>query len=216
MSPEERQQCNEDWDKIFDQVHNSITAMGFKESQTSYHDVSPEERERIFEAAWDQGNGFKFMFGTFNDIAIDMEANEGAADFIRRQIDRIVEDPEKARKLKPYDVYAKRPLCDGNARNGTSYFEQFNRDNVDIVDLKETPFKQIEPTGVRTTDDKLREHDLIIFATGFDAVDGNYMRMTIHGRDGISLKEYWDKLGPTSYLGVSVPDFPNWFMISGE
>lgn len=155
------------------------------------------------------------MFGTFNDISTDVEANEFAADFIRRQIDRIVKDPEKARKLKPTEIYARRPLCDGNARNGQSYFDQFNRDNVDIVDLNETPFKQIEPKGIRTTDGKLHEHEVIIFATGFDAVDGNYMRMTIHGRNGISLKDSWAD-GPTSYLGVAVPEFPNWLMISGK
>ena len=112
-------------------------------------------------------------------------------------------------------MYARRPLCDGNARNGQSYFDQFNRDNVDLVDLNENPFEQIEPTGIRTKDGQLHEHDTIVFATGFDAVDGNYMRMTIHGRDGISLSDFWSE-GPTSYLGVAVPDFPNWFMISGE
>ena len=118
--------------------------------------------------------------------------------------------------MKPYDLYARRPLCDGNARNGESYFNQFNRENVDIVHLGETPFERIEPQGVRTADGKLWEHDVIIFATGFDAVDGNYMRMSIHGRNSLSLKEYWDELGPTSYLGVACPDFPNMFMISGK
>ena len=212
---EERQHLNENWDQIFDQVRNSITAFGFKESIVSYHDVSPDEREEIFQRCWDQGNGFRFMFATFSDIVIDSEANEGACDFIRRQIDKIVKNPEKAKKLKPYDVYARRPLCDGNASNGQKYFEQFNRDNVDIVDLKETPITQIEPKGIRTSDGKLHEHDLIIFATGFDAVEGNYTRLAIHGRNGISLKDYWDDLGPTAYLGLSCPEFPNLFMISG-
>ncbi|KAF2485532.1 hypothetical protein BDY17DRAFT_322366 [Neohortaea acidophila] len=215
VTAEERQHWNENWDNIFDLVKNSITAMGFKESQRSFHDATPEEREKIFQEAWNKGNGFKFMFGTFSDIAVDWEANEAAADFIRRQIDKIVKDPEKARKLKPHDVYARRPLCDGNARSGESYFDQFNRDNVDIVDLKETPFKQVEAKGIRTSDGKFTELDCLILATGFDAVDGNYLRLAIHGRNGVSLKEYWDETGPTSYLGVAVPEFPNWFMISG-
>lgn len=215
VTPEEREYWNKNWDEIFNQVKNSITAFGFKESSISYHDVGPEERERIFQENWDKGNGFRFMFGTFNDITIDREANEAACDFIRRKIDSIVKDPEKARKLKPDDVYARRPLCDGNASNGQKYFDQFNRDTVDIVDLKETEITKIEPKGIRTSDGKLHEHDLIIFATGFDAVEGNYTRIAIKGRNGITLKDYWDDLGPTSYLGVAIPDFPNFFMITG-
>lgn len=198
VTAEYRQWCNENWDGIWHRVRHSITAFGFKESEVSYHDVSPEERERIFEDNWRQGNGFRFMFGTFNDITTDREANEGACEFIRKKIDQIVKDPEKSRKLKPYDVYARRPLCDGNASNGEKYFEQFNRDNVDVVDLKETPISQIEPQGVRTSDGKLHELDVLILATGFDAVEGNYNRIAIRGRDGMSLKDRWDETGPTS------------------
>ncbi|KAK3050594.1 hypothetical protein LTR09_008234 [Extremus antarcticus] len=215
VTMEERQFLNDNWDQIWHLVRHSITAFGFEESKQSYHEASPEERERVFQEAWDIGCGFRFMFATFNDIATDMDANKGAQDFIRRQIDTIVKDPKKAAKLKPYDVYARRPLCDGNASNGQKYFEQFNRDNVDVVDLKETPITQIEAKGIRTSDGELHEHDLLIFATGFDAVEGNYTRLAIHGRDGISLKEYWDDLGPTSYLGSFVPKFPNFFLISG-
>lgn len=198
VTAEYRQWCNENWDSIWHQVRHSITAFGFKESQLSYHDVTPEERERIFEDNWQKGNGFRFMFGTFNDIATDRQANEAACEFIRKKIDHIVKDPEKRRKLKPRDVYARRPLCDGNASNGEKYFEQFNRDNVDVVDLKETPISQIEPQGVRTSDGKLHELDVLILATGFDAVEGNYNRIAIRGRDGLSLKDRWEETGPTS------------------
>lgn len=216
VSAEERQHLNDNWDKVWHTVRNSTTAFGFEESQQSFDDATPEERERVFQENWDQGCGFRFMFGTFNDIATNMDANKGAQDFIRRKIDEIVKDPKKAEKLKPYDVYARRPLCDGNASNGQKYFEQFNRDNVDVVDLKETPIERIEAKGIRTSDGKLHEHDLIIFATGFDAVEGNYTRLAIHGRNQLSLKDYWDELGPTSYLGSFVPNFPNLFLISGK
>lgn len=154
------------------------------------------------------------MFGTFNDITTSYEANEGACDFIRRKIDEIVKDPEKARKLKPWDLYARRPLCDGNARNGQKYFEQFNRPNVDVVDLRENPIQRIEGTGVRTRDGELHELDVLILATGFDAVEGNFTRMAVHGRNGVSLREAWSD-GPSSLFGVHVPDFPNMFMING-
>lgn len=209
VTPEYRKWIDENWDSIFDQVRNSITGFGFKESTTSYHDVTPEQRERIFEENWQKGNGFRFMFATFSDITTDPVANEGACDFIRRKIDQIVKDPEKARKLKPHDVYARRPLCDGNASNGEKYFEQFNRENVDVVALQETPITQIEPKGIRTSDGKLYELDVIVFATGFDAVEGNYSRIAIQGRNGLTLKDAWDQSGPTSYLGIVVPEFPN-------
>lgn len=155
------------------------------------------------------------MFGTFNDLTTSLEANEGACAFIRSKIDEIVTDPEKARKLKPHDIYARRPLCDGNASNGQRYFEQFNRANVEVVDLKATPISRIEAQGIRTQDGRLHELDLIIFATGFDAVDGNYTRIAIQGREGLTLKQAWDEHGPTAYLGMCVPRFPNLFMISG-
>ncbi|KAK5705884.1 hypothetical protein LTR17_021259 [Elasticomyces elasticus] len=214
ITPEYRAWIDEHWDEIFHRVRHSITAFGFKESETSYHDATPEEREVVFEENWKLGNGFRFMFGTYNDIATNPEANEAACEFIRRKIDGIVKDPEKARKLKPHDVYARRPLCDGNASNGEKYFEQFNRPNVDIVDLKETPIERLEAGGVRTSDGILHELDVLIFATGFDAVEGNYTRLLIHGRDGVSLKDAWDETGPTSYLGVSMPGFPNLFMLN--
>lgn len=214
VTPEYRKWVNENYDAIWEQVRNSVTAFGFKESEISYHDATPEERERIFQENWDKGNGFRFMFGTFNDIATDLEANEAACEYIRRKIDTIVKDPEKARKLKPYDVYARRPLCDGQAR-GEGYYEQFNRPNVDIVDLKETPIVSVVQQGVKTSDEQVHKLDVLIFATGFDAVEGNYTRIAIQGRDGVTLKEVWDGPGPTSYLGMVMPGFPNFFSISG-
>jgi cyclohexanone monooxygenase len=109
VTPEYRQWINDNWDKIFDQVKHSITGFGFNESERSYHDASPEEREQVFEENWQKGNGFRckhahdynqirgadhlgfslsVMFGTFNDIATDMEANEGACDFVSQRVCR--------------------------------------------------------------------------------------------------------------------------------
>lgn len=89
--------------------------------------MSPEDREKIFQENWDKGNGFRFMFGTFSDITVSRDANQGACDFIRQKIREIVKDPEKAKKLQPHDVYARRPLCDGNASNGQKYFVSTGR-----------------------------------------------------------------------------------------
>lgn len=184
-------------------------AFGFEESTCPTFSVSEEEREKIFEEAWQKGGGFRFMFSTFCDISYDEAANAAAAEFVKRKISQIVKDPETARKLKPTDYYARRPLCDGG------YYQQFNRDNVDLVDLKDTPIVKITPAGIELTDGSGWELDVIIFATGFDAVDGNYTRVAIQGRNGVNLKEHWAEIGPRSYLGISVPEFPNLFMVLG-
>jgi cyclohexanone monooxygenase len=86
---------------------------------------------------------------------------------------------------------------------------------VDIVNLKETPIERIEAEGIRTADGQLHTLDVIVLATGFDAVEGNYNRVHIHGKNNISLKDEWDQTGPTAYLGIFIPDFPNFMMING-
>jgi len=182
--------------------------MGFKESTIGTFEVPPEERERIYQRAWDEGGGFRFMFETFNDIATDEAANEEAAKFIRRKIAEIVKDPETARKLTPTDLYARRPLCD------TGYFEAFNRANVTLVSVKENPIVRVTQEGIVTEDGTLHKLDILVFATGFDAVDGNYVRTDIRGRHGRSIKEHWVE-GPASYAGITTSGFPNMFMILG-
>ncbi|EID77461.1 MULTISPECIES: flavin-containing monooxygenase [Rhodococcus] len=198
----------ENFESIWDQVHNSSVAMGFVESQIETFSVTEEERERIFEEAWQEGGGFRFMFETFCDIATNPDANEEAAKFIRRKISEIVKDPETARKLTPNDLYARRPLCD------SGYYEVFNRPNVSMVHIGENPIVEMTDKGVLTADGTLHELDVLICATGFDAVDGNYRRVAIHGLAGQLLGDSW-KEGPTSYLGMATSGFPNMFMILG-
>ncbi|KAJ4521799.1 hypothetical protein HRR73_002997 [Exophiala dermatitidis] len=210
VTQEYRDSINSRYDEIWDQVRNSAVAFGFEESTTPAMSVSAEEREKKFEEAWQRGNGFRFMFWTFSDLSVNEEANEEACKFIRKKISQIVKDPEKARKLTPHDFYARRPLCDAG------YYEQFNRPNVDIVSLKENPIDRVTEKGVAMSDGTHYDLDVLIFATGFDAVDGNYTRIAIKGRNGESLKDHWDKKGgPTTHLGVCVPGFPNLFMITG-
>ncbi|KAL5351438.1 hypothetical protein ACLOAV_003297 [Pseudogymnoascus australis] len=209
VSAEHRNHVNKTYREIWDQAKNSLFAYGFEETKRPTFSVTPEVREQIFEDAWQKGNGFRFMFWTFSDITVNEEANKVACEFIRTKICQTVNDPEKARKLCPTDWYARRPLCD------TGYYEQFNRDNVDVVDIKTNPITELTPTGIKTADGTLYELDVIICATGFDAVDGNYTRIAIQGRNGHTLKDHWAQTGPTSYLGISVPQFPNLFMITG-
>ena len=113
VTEEERRKINEGYKdgSVWDQVFNSFVAFGFDESPTPAMSVSEEERQRIFQENWDLGNGFRFMFGTFCDISYNREANEAACNFIKGKIKEIVQDPEKARKLLPDEVYARRPVC---------------------------------------------------------------------------------------------------------
>jgi cation diffusion facilitator CzcD-associated flavoprotein CzcO len=208
VSPADVASAKEDFDRTWEQVRSSVVAFGFAESDVPAMSVSAEERRRVFQENWDIGNGFRFMFGTFCDIATDPEANAAAADFIRSKIAEIVEDPETARALTPTDLYAKRPLCN------EGYYESYNRDNVSLVDIKANPITEITPSGVRTADGVEHELDVLVFATGFDAVDGGYTRMDLRGRGGVHINEHWSD-GPTSYLGVSTAGFPNMFMILG-
>ncbi len=208
VEADEVAEIKRNYDEIWQRVRSSMTAFGFHESTVPAMSVSAEERQAVFQKAWDQGGGFRYMFGTFSDIVTDEQANAEAAQFVRNKIAEIVTDPETARKLTPQDYYAKRPLCD------SGYYATFNRDNVALVDVKANPIAEITPRGVRTADGVEHELDMLIFATGFDAVDGSYTKIDIRGRGGVSIKDHWAG-GPTSYLGVTVNNFPNMFMVLG-
>ena len=110
--------------------------------------------------------------------------------------------------MTPTGLYAKRPLCN------EGYYETFNRDNVTLVSIEEIPIEAITPAGVRTADGVEHRLDILVFATGFDAVDGNYRSMDLRGRGGRHINEGW-AAGASSYLGVSTHGFPNLFMILG-
>ena len=167
----------------------------------------PEERQALYEAAWQKG-GLQFR-ATFEDMMVNKEANDTAADFIRAKIRGIVKDPATAATLSDIDhPYAtKRPPID------TNYFETFNRDNVTLVDVKAAPIERIEPAGIRTTEASY-PLDIIVFATGFDAMTGPMLRMNITGRDGMPLAEAWEA-GPRTYLGLQIAGFPNLFTVTG-
>ena len=197
-----------DYDRIWTQVKGSSVAFGFEESTVPAMSVSEEERRRVFEEAWQHGGGFRFMFATFSDIATNEDANEAAASFIRSKIAEVIDDPETASKLTPTGLFARRPLCDDG------YHRVFNRPNVEAVAIKENPIREVTANGVITEDGVLHELDVLVFATGFDAVDGNYRRMEIRGRGGLNINDHWDGQ-PTSYLGISTANFPNWFMVLG-
>ncbi|KAI8719972.1 hypothetical protein NCS52_00441200 [Fusarium sp. LHS14.1] len=203
-----REKINQNYDQIWKDVWASSTAFGVPEVTRKTMEATPEERRQAFQDVWNQGNGFRFMFSAFGDLTTNLEANEEACKFLRSKIDEIVKDPRKAKALKPHDLYARRPLCD------TGYYQIFNRDNVDIVDLREKSIDRIAPEGIMTADGTLHRLDVLIFATGFDAIEGNYLRIQITGKDGKSIQKHWEA-GPTAYGAVACSGFPNMFLVSG-
>jgi len=151
------------------------------------------------------------VMGALNwgDIFFDIEANRMAARLYGEAIVRIVKDPETAASLVPDHPFAcKRPIID------QGYYETFNRDNVTLVDLRKGSIREVTPAGIRTEQGSY-ELDVIVYATGFDAMTGALSRIDIRGRDGLSLGEFWANEGPLSYLGLAVAGFPNLFTIQG-
>ncbi|KAL4866986.1 hypothetical protein BDV12DRAFT_210242 [Aspergillus spectabilis] len=203
-----RDSINKNYDEIWQQVRESYGGMGVVESKIKAMSVSDEERERIYQAAWDEGGAFRFLLGTFVDLVSDETANCTASEFLKDKIAQIVQDPEKRRKLTPTELYARRPICN------TGYYEQFNRDNVDIVDVAQNPIVEFTTNGIKLADGVVHELDVIICATGYDAFDGPYRKIKIIGRDEIHLAEHWNA-GPSSNMGLAVANFPNLFMING-
>ena len=197
----------EDPDGFVHWALDTAAVFGFKESTTPAMSVPPGRRQRVYEDAWERGNGFSFMLETFSDIIVSKEANDTATDFVRSKIKEIVKDPKLAAKLMPHDLYAKRPLAVDH------YYEVYNRKNVTLVDIKENPIQEISDKGVRTTAGEI-ELDVLVYATGFDAVTGNYLKIETIGRNGVRLKDKWSN-GPIAYLGLTIADFPNLFMIFG-
>ena len=169
---------------------------------------SPEERQRLLEAAWAARSGVLFL-RTFDDTMRSSAANEIVAEFIRGKIRETVRDPATAEALCPktYPVGAKRICMD------TGYYQTFNRENVTLVDLRAAPLVEVTPSGLRTEAAQY-DLDVLVFATGFDAVTGAYTRMNITGAGGRDLRDKWAR-GPTSFLGFLVAGFPNLFMVHG-
>ena len=169
---------------------------------------SPAALRAQFEADWAKG-GFEWMFGSFCDLLADPAANALAAEFVREKIRSVVHDPVTANKLVPqgYPIGTKRLPLDAN------YFETFNRPNVALVDVRDTPIERVVDTGIRTSAQTV-ELDAIVFATGFDAMTGPLNRLGIRGRGNEPLTAKWSA-GPQTYLGVCTRGFPNLFMVTG-
>jgi cation diffusion facilitator CzcD-associated flavoprotein CzcO/acetyl esterase/lipase len=180
----------------------------YPEASPSALAVDEETRKAIYDKYYD-GGGFRMLVSTFGDLLHNKEANDTVSEYIRDRITERVEDPVVADLLSPkgYAYATKRAPFE------YGYFETFNQENVELVDVQSTPIRSITATGVETS----AQHfgfDVIVMATGFDAITGSLLRMGLIGRNGAELAARWAD-GPHTYLGIAVPDFPNLFMITG-
>ena len=207
LTPEFKRYVKENVGEIRATMLRTPNGHPFEIKDRSVFDVTDEERTKIYEAAWAKG-GLQFR-ADFRDIVLDKKANDTAAEFIKAKIRSIVNDPATAEKLADIDhpYAAKRPPIDSH------YFETFNRDNVTLVDVRAAPIEAITPTGLKTKDAEYPV-DIIVFATGFDAMTGPLLRLNICGRGGLTLAKAWEA-GPRNYLGLQVAGFPNLFTITG-
>jgi cation diffusion facilitator CzcD-associated flavoprotein CzcO len=208
ITPEEMADARANWDTLRAKMYAHMG--GFPADPNpprSALEDTPAEREALYEELWQRG-GFGFFLKLYSDIATNEEANKSLADFVRAKIREIVRDPETADKLMPdHFVMTKRPILEDG------YFEAFNRDNVTLVDLREDPIERFTPTSVVT---RTGEHpiDMLVLATGFDAISGSMLRLNPKGRGGVSLKERWQDQFH-NYLGMTISGFPNLFVIHG-
>ncbi|OBA60795.1 cyclohexanone monooxygenase [Mycobacterium sp. 1100029.7] len=185
-----------------------LGGLPYTESEPSAVAASPQRREAVFDDRWRRG-GFEFIFNTFDDILFDPRANEAACDYIRDKIRQRVHDPATAALLSPgYPYGGRRPPLESD------YYDAFNRDNVQLVDVAANPIAEVEAEGVRLRDGTLHRLDTLILATGFDAFTGGVLGLNLVGRQGLRLKDAWAD-GARALLGIAIHGFPNFFMLTG-
>ncbi len=198
----------ENWPEIRDQMVASPFGAPIAAGERSALEDSEAERNELYESLWQKG-GFAIAFNSYGDILTNKDANYTLAEFVRSKIRATVKDPATAEKLLPdYYIGTKRLILD------TGYHETYNRDNVTLVSLKEDPIEKITASGIRTASGSEYPLDMLILATGYDAVTGAMQRLNPKGRNGVSLNEAWASRYNT-YLGMTIPQFPNLFMIHG-
>jgi cation diffusion facilitator CzcD-associated flavoprotein CzcO len=201
-------QIRESYDEIFAKCEQ--TPGGFLHGPDRRMFAEVPEAERL--AFWEElyaSPGFGIWLGNFRDVLIDFEVNAEFSAFIAEKIRQRVDDPAVADKLIPKD----HGFGSRRVPMETRYYEAYNRDNVTLVDVNATPIERITPRGIQTSDQE-REFDIIIYATGFDAITGAFDRIDITGVGGQQLADKW-RDGPVTYLGVGVAGFPNLLTLAG-
>ena len=207
IDDEEQQMIKANFAEIFRKCMETPGSFMHEFDTRSAFDVSDEERTEVYETLWREP-GFKKWLSNFYDVMMPGPANEDYAEFFRNKIRERVKDPVVAEMLTPKDHMfgSKRLPCE------SGYYEVYNQDNVLLVDVKKAPIQRITPTGIQTADAHY-EFDVIIYATGYDAVTGSLSRMHIQGQNGVTLNEKFAE-GPRTFMGISSVGFPNLFTVN--
>ncbi len=208
ITPAEQRDIKARYPEIFERCNNTFGGFIHDFDERGVFDLDDEAREAYLEEAWNQ-KGFKFWLGGFADVMTDKAANEVVSEFIRKKIRERVDDPAVADLLAP----TCHPFGTKRQPMESGYYEAYNRPNVHLIDLNATPIERFTETGIATSDAEFA-FDVVIFATGFDAVTGALKRIDIRGEGGASLKERWDE-APSAYLGMNTVGFPNMFITGG-
>ena len=211
IGPEEQKKLKDSYPEMHKQLPSNYGGAEFDFIHQSARDVSPEERERVFQELWDYG-GFRYWVGGYQDVYTDEEVNTWVYNFWRDKTRARLKDPALWELLAPtkppHPFGTKRPCLE------QTYYDAFNQDNVEVVDIRSTPISRITERGILTSDGVEREFDLIVLATGFDAVTGNVTRINVKGPSGETIAEKW-KDGAETYLGAMTTGFPNFFFMNG-
>ncbi len=206
LSDEERARIKRDYPDIRARARLTRNGVDYRLPEHGAIEVDEAARTEEFERRWHEG-GLGFL-GSFNDMLLDARSNKTAQEFIRAKIREIVDDPSVAELLTPDSTFGCKRLC-----VDIGYFETYNRDNVSLIDVSETPIQRVEARGV-VVDDNLYEVDALVLATGFDAMTGTLAKIDIRGRGNLSLRDKWHE-GPRMYLGLAAAGFPNFFTVTG-
>ena len=208
IAPEEMKEIRAGYPAMFQRCLETYSCFLHTPDPRGTFEVTEEERNAFWEKLY-ASPGFGIWLGNFKDILMDREANALLSAFVANKIRQRVKNQAVAEKLIPknHGFGTRRVPME------TKYYEVYNQDNVQLVDISETPIQCITPTGVKTSDAEF-EFDMIIYATGFDAITGSFDRIDIRGVNGEKLKDRW-KYGPETYLGVMVDHFPNMMMLIG-
>ena len=208
ITVDEQARLRSDFEQLREILNTSVHGFHHLPSGRTAFDDSEEERQSFYERMWNSP-GFMKLTSNYTDLLSNPDANAEWCHFIAGKIRAIVSDPATADRLVPKDhrFGEKRPPF------VAGYFEAFNRPNVDLVDLTETPIVRVMPSGIETSDG-VREFDIIVWATGFDFGTGALSRMGIRGRDGRLLTDAWAD-GPHTFLGLQTHGFPNLFFPGG-
>jgi cation diffusion facilitator CzcD-associated flavoprotein CzcO len=208
ISPAEHAQLRAGLDAMCEVLNTSVHGFLHRAHDRTTFEDSEDERRAFFEKLW-QSPGFSKLTSNYTDLLFDHDANAEWCDFIAEKVRSIVEHPETAEKLTPKDhrFGEKRPPF------VAGYYEAYNRPNVWLVDLQESPIVRITERGIETADG-VRDVDIVVWVTGFDFGTGALLRMGIRGRDGLALDTHWAD-GPTTFLGIQTAGFPNLFFPGG-